>query len=90
MNLQKKLANLGIENVRKLDNESIRIIAYNVTEALTKTFPILYDEYNNILVKLLNCNMYVARVIKPISRVNYIYTLSFRIVTTLTVLMDPG
>lgn len=73
MNLQKKLANLGIENVRKLDNESIRIIAYNVTEALTKTFPILYDEYNNILVKLLNCNMYVARVIKPISRVNYIY-----------------
>ena len=30
-------------------------------------------EYNNILIKLLNCNMYVAKVTKPISRVNYIY-----------------
>lgn len=73
MNLQKKLANLGIEDVRKLDNESIRIIARNVTESLTKTFPAIYDEYNNILIKLLNCNMYVAKVTKPISRVNYMY-----------------
>lgn len=73
MNLQKKLANLGIEQVKKLDNESIRIVAYNVTEAITKAFPTIYDEYNNILVKLLNCNMYVAQITKPISRVNYIY-----------------
>lgn len=73
MNLQKKLANLGIEQVTKLDNESIRIIAGNVTETLTKTFPIIYDEYNNILIKLLNCNMYAAKITKPISRVNYIY-----------------
>lgn len=73
MDLQKKLQKLGIENVRKLDNESIRIIAYNVTEALTKAFPIIYDEYNNLLIKLLNCNMYVAKIVKPISRVNYIH-----------------
>lgn len=73
MNLEKKLQMLGIEDVRKLDNESIRIIAYNVTEALTKTFPIIYDEYNNILIKLLNCNMYVSKVTKQISKVNYIY-----------------
>ena len=73
MDLQKKLQKLGIENVTKLDNESIRIIAYNVTEALTKAFPIIYDEYNNILIKMLNCNMYVAKITKPISRVNYIY-----------------
>lgn len=73
MDLQKKLQKLGIEDIRKLDNESIRIIAINVTEALTKTFPFLYDEYNNILIKLLNCQMYVSKVTKPISRVNYIY-----------------
>lgn len=73
MSLQKKLEKLGIEQVEKLDNESIRIVAYNVTEALTKAFPIIYDEYNNILIKLLNCNMYVAKITKPISRVNYIY-----------------
>lgn len=73
MDLQKKLQKLGIENVRKIDDRSIRIIAYNVVETLTKTFPIIYDEYNNILIKLLNCDMYVARVTKPISKVNYIY-----------------
>lgn len=73
MNLQKKLENLGIEQVQKLDNVSIRTIAYNVTEAITKAFPALYDEYNNMLVKLLNCDMYVATITKPISKVNYIY-----------------
>lgn len=73
MNLQKKLEKLGIEHTIKLDNESIRVIATNVTEALTRTFPIIYDEYNNILIKLLNCNMYVSKVTTSISRVNYIY-----------------
>ena len=73
MDIAKKLQKLGIEDIRKLDNESIRIIACNVTDALTKAFPTIYDEYNNILIKLLNCNMYVAKVTKPISKVNYIY-----------------
>ena len=66
MDIAKKLQKLGIEDIRKLDNESIRVIALNVTEALTKAFPIIYDEYNNILIKLLNCNMYVAKVTKPL------------------------
>lgn len=73
MDIAKKLQKLGIEDIRKLDNESIRIIAFNVTDALTKAFPIIYDEYNNILIKLLNCNMYVAKITKPISKVDYIY-----------------
>lgn len=73
MDIAKKLQKLGIEEIRKLDNESIRIIAYNVTEAITKAFPVIYDEYNNILIKLLNCKMYVANIVKPISKVNYIY-----------------
>ena len=73
MDIAKKLQKLGIEDIRKLDNESIRIIACNVTDALTKAFPSIYDEYNNILIKLLNCNMYVAKITKHISKVNYIY-----------------
>ena len=73
MNLQKKLGKLGIENIRKLDNESIRIVANNVTEAITKSFPEIYDEYNNILIKLLSCNMYVANITRPIAKINYIY-----------------
>ena len=73
MDIAKKLQKLGIEDIRKLDNESIRIIACNVTDALTKAFPSIYDEYNNILIKLLNCNMYVAKITKHISKVDYIY-----------------
>lgn len=73
MNLQKKLANLGIEPIKRIDNETVRNMSYLVTDAITKAFPSVYDEYNNILVRLLNCDMYLARVTKPISKVNYIY-----------------
>lgn len=73
MNLQKKLQNMGIEQIDKIDPEFVRLIAYNVTEALTKAFPAIYNQYNNILAQLINCNMYTARVTKPISKVNYIY-----------------
>lgn len=38
MNLQKKLQNMGIEQIDKIDPEFVRLIAYNVTEALTKAF----------------------------------------------------
>lgn len=73
MNLQKKLEMLGIEQVRVLNGELIRKIAYQVTEALVKAFPTMNEDYNNILAKLLNCNMYLTKITKPISRVNYIY-----------------
>ena len=73
MNLQKKLQNLGIEQAKKLDDKQIRTIATNVTETITNAFPVIYNEYNNILIKLLNCNMYTAKITKPISKVNYIY-----------------
>lgn len=73
MNLQKKLQALGIEQIEKLDDMYVRVIATNVTEIITNAFPSIYSEYNNILIKLLNCRMYVAKVTKPISKVNYIY-----------------
>lgn len=73
MDIAKKLEKLGIEYAMPLDKEIVRMIAYNVTEALVNTFPSISDEYNNIFAKLLNCDMYVATVTKPISKVNYIY-----------------
>lgn len=73
MNLQKKLASIGIEPTQKIDNETVRNLSYLVTEVLTKSFPNIYDEYNNILIRLLNCNMYWAKITKRISKVNYIY-----------------
>lgn len=73
MDIAKKLEKLGIEYAMPIDKEIVRMIAYNVTEALVNKFPSISDEYNNIFAKLLNCNMYVATVTKPISKVNYIY-----------------
>lgn len=73
MNLQKKLQNLGIEQVKKISSEYVRIIAFNVTEALVSAFPVIYEQYNNIIAQLINCNMYTAKITKPISKVNYIY-----------------
>lgn len=73
MDIARKLEKLGIEYAMPLDKEIVRMLAYNVTEALVNTFPSISDEYNNIFAKLLNCDMYVARVTKQISKVNYIY-----------------
>ncbi len=73
MNLQKKLQNLGIEQIKKIDNEYVRLIAFNVTEALTTAFPVIYNQYNNILSQLINCNMHTAKITKQIAKVNYIY-----------------
>lgn len=74
MNLQKKLQNLGIEQIEKLSNEYVRAIAFNVTEALTSAFPIIYNDYNNIFAQLINCNMYTVRINKIKFQVlNYIY-----------------
>ena len=73
MNLQKKLQNIGIEQTAKIDPEFVRLIAFNVTEALTSAFPIIYNDYNNIFAQLINCNMYTVRITKQISSVNYIY-----------------
>ena len=73
MNLRKKLKKVGITEVEEISSEDIRMIANNVTEIITKTFPYLYSEYNNILVKLLNCKMYKANMVQGISKVNYMY-----------------
>ena len=77
MNLQKKLQNIGIEQTAKIDPEFVRLIAFNVTEALTSAFPIIYNDYNNIFAQLINCNMYTVRITKQISSVNYIYCLLY-------------
>lgn len=75
MNLEKKLEKLGIQTIREFTPREVRYIAEEVTEALVRTFPILEEKYNEILIKLLNCKMYFSNVKKDsnISNVNYIY-----------------
>ena len=75
MNVEKKLEKLGITTIREFTQREIRYIAEEVTELLVKAFPVLEDDYNNLLIRLLNCKMYFANIneSKSISNVNYIY-----------------
>ena len=73
MKLDKYLTKLGIIDIEKIDNGTIREISKNVIELLVIQYPFLEDEYNNILAQLLTCNMYSARMTTYISKVNYIY-----------------
>ena len=75
MNAEKKLEKLGITTTREFTQREVRYIAEEVTELLVKAFPVLEDDYNNLLIRLLNCKMYFANIneSKSISNVNYIY-----------------
>lgn len=75
VNAEKKLEKLGISTIREFSQREVRYIAEEVTEVLVKAFPVLEEEYNNLLIRLLNCKMYLANINenKSISNVNYIY-----------------
>lgn len=73
MNIEKKLEMLGIVNIKKLNIESIKKIAKNVVEALENASPNMKEEFEKVYLRLENCDMYTASIIKPISKVNYIY-----------------
>ena len=70
---QKRLSKLGIESIRELDYKEINYIAHFATEQITTTFPIVQNQYNKILAKILNCKMYYSKITSNISKVNYIY-----------------
>ena len=73
MNIEKKLEMLGIVNIKKLNIESIKKIAKNVVEALENASPNMKEEFEKVYLRLENCDMYTASIIKHISKVNYIY-----------------
>ena len=75
VNAEKKLEKLGISTIREFSQREVRYIAEEVTELLVKAFPVLEEDYNNLLIRMLNCKMYLANINedKNISNVNYIY-----------------
>ena len=73
MNIQKKLSRLGIEVLDAVDKKDVNYIAHYITNVITQTFPVLQDQYNEILAKILNCKMYYAKVGENIADVNYVY-----------------
>ncbi len=75
MNAEKKIEKLGISTIREFTQREVRYIAEEVTELLVKAFPVLEEEYNNLLIRMLNCKMYLANVTENsnISNINYVY-----------------
>lgn len=73
MNIQKKLTRLGIDKVEEVEKKDINYLAHYIANKLTKTFPFLQEQYNEILAKILNCKMYYAKISDDIAKVDYIY-----------------
>lgn len=73
MKTQKKLEKLGIVKKEELDPKQINYLAHFMADSITKKFPVLQLQYNEILAKILNCKMYYAKIPENISKVNYIY-----------------
>ena len=73
MNIEKKLEKLGITNVKRIDVTCVKKVARNIVNALELAFPSMYNEFDDVYIRLANCDMYYATVIKSISKVNYIY-----------------
>lgn len=73
MKTQKKLEKLGIIKKEELDPKQINYLAHFMADSITKKFPVLQLQYNEILAKILNCKMYYAKIPDNISKVNYIY-----------------
>lgn len=73
MNIEKKLKKIGIEKTIEFTKEQKETVAKKVTDVLINSFPVLQEEYNNILIKLYNCNMWYAKVNSNLSKINYIY-----------------
>lgn len=73
MKLERKLKKLGFTKINEIDGKTVRMIAENVTDNITKAFPYIEEEYNNILAKLLNCKMYKTTITKNMPKINYMY-----------------
>ena len=75
MDLKDKMSRFGITISREFTKEEVTNVAKNVTNKLTEAFPSLNSQYNEILVQLLNCRMYFAKINQSsnLSTVNYMY-----------------
>lgn len=73
MNIQRKLSKLGIEILEEVEKKDVNYLAHYIASTMTKTFPVLQEQYNEILAKILNCKMYYAKTGSNIADVNYVY-----------------
>ena len=73
MNIQRKLSRLGIEALEEVDKKDVNYLAHHIANTITSVFPVLQEQYNEILARILNCSMYYAKIGENIATVNYVY-----------------
>lgn len=73
MNIDKKLKNLGIENISIIDYELKENLVNKIADKLSETFLNANINKEKIVKKLINTNMYIADIPINMPKVNYIY-----------------
>ena len=73
MNIDNELKKSGIEVISKLDSESIQDISKYVADGICQKFPNLHFNYDELLQKISNIDMYIAKISNSVSDANYFY-----------------
>lgn len=73
MNIEKKLRELGITPTRQLEFNEINYIAKTVADKLAVNVKELSNSYNELFMRIYNCNMSYANIDKKFGKVVYFY-----------------
>lgn len=73
MNISKELEKIGITPLEKIKLEEKNYIAKTIADKLTKNIKELSNSYNELYMRMFNCNMYYAKVDQKFKGVFYYY-----------------
>lgn len=73
MNIEKKLKKLGIIQKNKIKPEERNYISKNIADMMTKNIQELSMGYNELYMRIFNCNMYYAELKEEYNGVFYFY-----------------
>ena len=73
MNVEKNLMNLGIVQTRKFEFKETNFVAKTVAEKLADNVLELENSYNELYMRIYNCNMSYANVASKFGNVVYFY-----------------
>ena len=80
MDIQKELEKIGIIPTRQLNIEERNYISKNIADKLATNVNELANSYNELYMRIFNCNMYYAKIEKKFKGVFYYYKNNFFIV----------
>ena len=73
MNIENELEKIGVYPSGKLNIEERNRVARNITDKLTTNVKELVDDYNELFMRIANCNMYHAKIDEKFKKVFYYY-----------------